>query len=89
MIYCITLIIVVALICTTRLYPIWIRNDYKRTRKALELVRKVRDENDRLRKELDRAYDSWFEDFDERQKSQDRAWDSIVELAEKLKIKLD
>lgn len=89
MIYCITLIIVVALICATRLYPIWIRNDYKRTRKALELVRKVRDENDRLRKELDRAYDSWFEDFDERQKSQDRAWDSIVELAEKLKIKLD
>ena len=89
MIYCITLIIVVALICATRLYPIWIRNDYKRTRKALELVRKVRDENDRLRKELDRANDSWFEDFDERQKSQDRAWDSIVELAEKLKIKLD
>ena len=89
MIYCITLIIVVALICATRLYPIWIRHDSKRTRKALELVRKVRDENDRLRKELNRAYDSWFEDFDQRQKSQDRAWDSIVELAEKLNVKLD
>lgn len=89
MIYCITLIIVVALICATRLYPIWIRNDYKRTRKALELVRKVREENDRLRKEIDRAYDSWFTEYDRSQKSQNRAWDLIVEIAEKLNIKLD
>lgn len=89
MIYCITLIIVVALICATRLYPIWIRNDYKRTRKALELVRKVKEENDRLRKEIDRAYDSWFTEYDRSQKSQNRAWDLIVEIAEKLNIKLD
>ena len=89
MIYCITLIIVVALICATRLYPIWIRNDYTRTRMALELVRKVREENDRLRKEIDRAYDSWFTEYDRGQKRQNRAWDLIVEIAEKLNIKLD
>ena len=89
MIYCITLMIVVALICATRLYPIWIRNDYKRTRKALELVRKVREENDRLRKEIDRAYDSWFTEYDRGQKRQNRSWDLIVEIAEKLNIKLD
>ena len=89
MIYCITLIIVVALICATRLYPIWIRNDYKRTRKALELVRKVREENDRLRKEIDRAYDSWFTEYDRGHKRQNRAWDLIVEIAEKSNIKLD
>ncbi|WP_304609825.1 hypothetical protein [Muribaculum intestinale] len=89
MIYCITLIIVVALICATRLYPLWLRHDYKRTRKALELVRKVRDENDRLRKEIDRAYDSWFTEYDRSQKSQNRAWDLIVEIAEKMNIKLD
>ena len=89
MIYCITLIIVVALICATRLYPIWIRNDYKRTRKALELVRKVREENDRLRKEIDRAYDSWFTEYDRGQKRQNSAWDLIVEIAEKLNIILD
>lgn len=59
------------------------------TRKALELVRKVRDENDRLRKEIDRAYDSWFTEYDRSQKSQNRAWDLIVEIAEKMNIKLD
>lgn len=77
-----------ALICVTRLYPLWLHHNNKRTRKALKLVRKVRDENDRLRKELDRAYDNWFEDFDQRQKSQDRAWDLLCELAEKFNIEL-
>ena len=88
MIYCITLIIIVALICATRLYPLWLRHDCNRTRKAVELVRKVRDETDRLRKELDRAYDGWFEDFDNRQKSQDKAWDTLCNLAEKLGDKI-
>lgn len=88
MIYCITLIIVVALICATRLYPLWLRHDCKRTRKALELVRKVREENCELRKEVNKTYDEWFEDFSVRQKSQDRAWDLLCNLAEKMGEKI-
>lgn len=34
MIYCITLIIVVALVCATRLYPLWLRHDCRRYRKT-------------------------------------------------------
>lgn len=87
MIY-VTIIIVVTLICATRIYPLWLRHDCKRTRKALELVRKLREENCKLRKELNKTYDEWFEDFSQRQKSQDRAWDMLCDLAEKLNIKL-
>lgn len=88
MIY-VTIIIVVTLICATRIYPLWLRHDCKRTRKALELVSKLREENCELRKELNKTYDEWFEDFSQRQKSQDRAWDLLCDLAEKLNIKLE
>lgn len=87
MIY-VTIIIVVTLICATRIYPLWLRHDCKRTRKALKLVHKLREENCKLRKELNKTYDEWFEDFSQRQKSQDRAWDLLCDLAEKLNIKL-
>lgn len=88
MIYCITLIIIVTLICATRLYPLWLRHDGKRTRKALELVRKVREENNKLRKDYDKFFDGWFEEFDRSQKSQNRAWDLIIKIAEKLDVNI-
>lgn len=68
MIY-VTIIIVVTLICATRIYPLWLRHDCKRTRKALELVCKLREENCKLRKELNKTYDEWFEDFSKGRKA--------------------
>lgn len=88
MIYCITLIVVVTIICATRLYPLWLHHNYKRTHKAIELVRNVRKENNRLRKELDETYKEWFSELSRYQKSQNDAWDAILKMAELLNIKL-
>ncbi len=84
MIYCITLIIIVALLCATRIYPLWLRHDCKRTRKALELVRKVREENALLRKDLNEAYDGWFGHLTDKDKTVSDILDQLYELSTKL-----
>lgn len=88
MIYCITLIIIVALICATHLYPLLIEHDRKRAEKALELVRKIREENNKLRKDVNDAYDGWLSYFDKRQEEQDKVFDKLYEILEKFDIKL-
>ena len=37
MIYCITLIVIVVLICATRIYPLWVEHNRKQLAKAMEL----------------------------------------------------
>lgn len=88
MIYCITLIIIVALICATRLYPLWVEKNIQKANKTWELVCKVREENARLRKEIDRSYDGWLHAFLEKQKAQDEMFDKICEIIEKLDKKV-
>lgn len=84
MIFCITLIIIVALICATRLYPIWLRHDCKRYRKLMTLLKEQRKENIELRKELRQTYDEWLNDFGERQKQVSEIFDNLFEITERL-----
>lgn len=88
MIYCITLIIIVALICATRLYPLWVEHNRQKVNKTWELVRKVREENVRLREEINRSYDGWLAAFLEKQKAQDETFDKICEILKKLDKKV-
>ena len=88
MIYCITLIIIVALICATRIYPLWVEYNRQKVNKAWEIIRKSREENARLRKEIDRSYDGWLYAFLEKQKAQDEMFDKICEILDKLDMKV-
>lgn len=84
MIYCIALIIVVALICATRLYPLWLRHDCRRYRKLMAILQEQRKENIELRKELRLTYDEWLNDFGDRQKQVSEIFDKLFEITEKL-----
>lgn len=88
MIYCITLIIIVALICATRLYPLWIEYDRKKAEKAMELVAKIREENKNLRKQNLEIIDEYLKSLNETSDSFNQAWDKLYELADKLGIKI-
>ena len=81
MIYCITLIIVVALVCATRLYPLWVEHDRKQLAKAWELIRKMKEENAALQESCRKSVDEWVDNFNE-------AWEKLYELAEKMNVKL-
>ncbi len=87
MIYCITLIIIVALICATRLYPLWVERNRQRVNKAWEIIRSLREENASLRKEINLSYDCWISAFLDKQKEQEKLVDKISEILEKLDIK--
>lgn len=83
MIYCITLIIVVALVCATRLYPLWVEHA-----KAWELIRKMKEENAALQESCRKSVDEWVDNFNEQSKSFNQAWEKLYELAEKMNVKL-
>ena len=74
MIHCITLIIIVALICTTRIYPLWLRHDCKRYRK----------ENAQLHRQLKDTYDEWLNDFGKLQKQVNDIFDKLFGITNKL-----
>ena len=88
MIYCITLIIIVALICATRLYPLWVEHDRKQLAKAMELLRKAREENANLRKSINEIIDEWLRNLNETSDSFNKTWDKLYEVCDKLNIKL-
>lgn len=88
MIYCITLIIVVALICATRLYPLWVEHDRKKVEKAKELVAKIREENRNLQKQNADVIDEWLKELKQTSDSFNKTWDKLYEICEKLHIKL-
>ncbi|MFG6425845.1 hypothetical protein [Lepagella muris] len=88
MIYCITLIIVVALVCATRLYPLWVEHDRKQLAKAWELIRKMKEENAALQESCRKSVDEWVDNFNEQSKSFNQAWEKLYELAEKMNVKL-
>lgn len=88
MIYCITLIIIVALICATRLYPLWVEHDRKQLAKAMELLRKAKEENSNLRKQSNETIDEWLRELKTTSDSFNKTWDKLYEICEKLHIKL-
>ena len=88
MIYCITLIIIVALICATRLYPLWVEHDRKQLAKAMELLRKAKEENANLRKQSCETIDEWLRELKNTSDSFNKTWDKLYEICEKLHIKL-
>lgn len=88
MIYCITLIIIVTLICVTRLYPLWIEHDRKQLAKALELLRKAKEENANLRMANKDIIDEWLKELKQTSDSFNHTWDKLYEICEKLDIKL-
>lgn len=88
MIYCITLIIIVTLICATRLYPLWVEHDHKQLAKAMELLSKVREENANLRKQNKEVIDEWLKELNQSSESFNIAWDKIYELCQKLDVKI-
>ena len=88
MIYCITLIIIVALICATRLYPLWVEHDRKQLAKAMELLRKAREENANLRKQSNDIIDEWLRNLSETSDSFNKTWDKLYEVCDKLNIKI-
>ena len=88
MIYCITLIIIVALICATRLYPLWVEHDRKQLTKAMELLRKAKEENANLRKQSNDTIDEWLRELKNTSDSFNKTWDKLYEICEKLHIKL-
>lgn len=88
MIYCITLIIIVALICATRLYPLWVEHDRKQLAKAMELLRKAKEENANLRKQSNDTIDEWLRELKNTSDSFNKTWDKLYEVCEKLHIKL-
>ena len=88
MIYCVTLIIIVALICATRLYPLWVEHDRKQLAKAMELLRKAKEENANLRKSGNETIDEWLRNLSETSDSFNKTWDKLYEVCDKLNIKL-
>ncbi|MBD5384891.1 hypothetical protein HDR69_00490 [bacterium] len=88
MIYCVTLIIIVALICATRLYPLWVEHDRKQLAKAMELLRKAKEENANLRKSSNETIDEWLRNLSETSDSFNKTWDKLYEVCDKLNIKL-
>ena len=88
MIYCITLIIVVALICATRLYPLWVEHDRKQLAKAMELLRKAKEENASIRKQFYDTIDEWLRKNERTSECFNQAWDKIYEVCQKLDIKM-
>ena len=88
MIYCVTLIIIVALICATRLYPLWVEHDRKQLAKAMELLRKAKEENANLRKSSNEIIDEWLRNLSETSDSFNKTWDKLYEVCDKLNIKI-
>lgn len=88
MIYCITLIIIVALICATRLYPLWVEHDRKKVDKAMQIICKIREDNANLRKQNIEVIDEYLKDLKRTSESFNQAWDKLYELAEKLGVKI-
>ena len=88
MIYCATLIIIVALICATRLYPLWVEHDRKQLAKSMELLRKAKEENANLRKSSNGTIDEWLRNLSETSDSFNKTWDKLYEVCDKLNIKL-
>ena len=88
MIYCITLIIIVALICATRLYPLWVERNRKQLAKAMELLRKAKEENTNLRKQSADVIDEWLRENKQTSESFNQAWDKLYEICQKLDIKM-
>lgn len=88
MIYCITLIIIVTLICATRLYPLWVEHDRKQLAKAMELLRKAREENANLRKSSNETIDEWLRNLSKTSDSFNKTWDKLYEVCDKLNIKI-
>ena len=88
MIYCITIIIIVALICVTRLYPVWVEHDRNQLAKAMELLRKAKEENANLRKQSNETIDEWLRELKATSNSFNKTWDKLYEMCEKLDIKL-
>lgn len=84
MIYCITLIIIVALICVTRCYPLWVEHNRKKVERAMEIVAKVREENSSLRKELKDTYDQWLGEFNRKEEVIKDVFNNLYELTEKI-----
>ena len=84
MIHCITLIIIVALICTTRIYPLWLRHDCKRYRRAMTLLQEQRKENAQLHRQLKDTYDEWLNDFGKLQKQVNDIFDKLFGITNKL-----
>lgn len=88
MIYCITLIIIVALICVTRLYPLWVEHDRKKVEKAMELVAKIREENRNLQKQNAEVIEEWMKELKQTSDSFNKTWDHLYEICEKLEIRI-
>ena len=88
MIYCITLIVIVVLICATRIYPLWVEHNRKQLAKAMELLRKAREENANLRKQTNETIDEWLTELNQTSDSFNKTWDKLYEVCEKLNIKI-
>lgn len=88
MIYCITLIIIVALICATRLYPLWVEHERKKVKKAMELVTKIREENRNLQKQSAEVIDEWLKELEQTSESFNQTWDKLYEICKKLDLKI-
>lgn len=83
-----TIIIVVALICATRLYPLWVEHDRKKVEKAMELIAKIREDNRSLQKQNAETIDEWLRELKTTSDSFNKTWDKLYEICEKLDIKL-
>lgn len=77
-----------ALICVTRLYPVWVEHDRKQLAKAMELLRKAKEENANLRKQSNETIDEWLRELKATSNSFNKTWDKLYEMCEKLDIKL-
>lgn len=77
-----------ALICVTRLYPLWVEHDRKQLAKAMELLRKAKEENENLRKQCNETIDEWLRELKTTSDSFNKTWDKLYEICEKLHINL-
>lgn len=78
----------VALICATRLYPLYVEHDRKQLAKAKELLHKAKEENANLRKQSNDVIDEWLRELKNTSDSFNKTWDKLYEICEKLDIKL-
>lgn len=81
---CITIVICVAIICVTHIYPLLVERHRKDVDKAKRIISEVRKENAELRKQLSDNIDVFLEQYDKKDKAIDEILDRLLDLTLKI-----
>lgn len=80
-----TIIIVVALICSTLVTIFYFNSEVRRLKNMFAILRELIAKNEKLNQEIDEAYEGWFKEIQNCQEKAECIINDLYELQKKLK----